>query len=260
MGKYVRKCRGAGVMSRAPAAVELAQVVVGVRTRARSAAFASEVAVRAPKRPRKAAARAEVGVETGRDSGGAVAGCYLQLRSRRLFMAAAEVVAPRRAVAEAGEEEEEASSALQPAGSRASEEALVAGVSRCSSTASSVNVVVARDRSGGVAEAREDRGVESSVSDSGREATPSSCSPGDLSDQESSEAADDPKHHRRRRATATTAVACRARTPPADEIEEFFAAAEKAEAERFAAKYNFDVVRGAPLDVGRFKWTPVASG
>jgi hypothetical protein len=35
----------------------------------------------------------------------------------------------------------------------------------------------------------------------------------------------------------TTAVACRrARMPPAGEIEEFFAAAEKAQAERFAAK------------------------
>jgi hypothetical protein len=63
-----------------------------------------------------------------------------------------------------------------------------------------------------------------------REATP----PGDHSDQESSKAADHPKHHRRR---SSATVPCRARMPPAKEIEEFFAAAEKAEAERFAARY-----------------------
>lgn len=44
--------------------------------------------------------------------------------------------------------------------------------------------------------------------------------------------------------------------PPAAEIEEFFAAAEEAEAKRFASKYNFDVARGVPLDAGRFEWAP----
>jgi hypothetical protein len=74
-----------------------------------------------------------------------------------------------------------------------------------------------------------------------REATPSSRPPVGLSDEESSQAQAADEHRHRHRgpssAAATTAVACRARTPPAaEEIEEFFAAAEKAVAERFAAK------------------------
>nr|CAB3467454.1 unnamed protein product [Digitaria exilis] len=235
MGKYMRKRTG-----RAPAAAEVAQVVVGVRTRSRSAAaaaFASaavEPPAPAPKRPRtkQAAARGEVEV---RGDGG---GCYLQLRSRRLFMAvkAAEArrpVAPEgNAAARSGE-----ASLLEPV-------VMVAGISRCSSTASSVDVVAAAaalERSGGAMEvgAREDRDGESAVSDSEcggrqrREATPSSRLPVDLSDEESSQAAGDPKHHR---LTATASLACRARMPAEEEIDEFFAAAEKAEAERFAAK------------------------
>ncbi|EMS48766.1 Cyclin-dependent kinase inhibitor 2 [Triticum urartu] len=136
--------------------------------------------------------------------------------------------------------------------------------------------------------------VESSVSDSEcggrdrRETTPSSRSPADLSDLESSQAADEQKHKRRRYPATTTTTAApfrldleaRARMPPAAEIDEFFAAAEKAQAERFAAnrsiavtdaatlslvlslphcRYNFDVARGVPLNAGRFEWTPVAT-
>lgn len=143
---------------RAPAA-ELAQVVVGVRTRSRSAAFASAAAAAAPtpKRPRnkQAAARAEVEVgEAGRgDDGGcaaaAAAGCYLQLRSRSLFMAAdvrCPVPMEEKAALLAGEETRSGAS-LEPV-------VRVAGFSRCSSTASSVNVIVAaaRERSRGAAE------------------------------------------------------------------------------------------------------------
>ncbi|CAN6214605.1 unnamed protein product [Urochloa humidicola] len=262
MGKYMRKRAG-----RAPAA-ELAQVVVGVRTRSRSAAFASAAAAGpAPKRPRKhaAAARTEVEVSEAEAGCAAAAGCYLQLRSRRLFMAAA---AEARCPVPAEE---------KAARSGASWEAPVVGVagnSRCSSTASSVDIVVAaaRERSGGATEARRvESDVGSAVSDSAgcgrerREATPSSRPPVDLSDEGFSSQAPDNHEHRHRSSSAnvTTAGACRARTPPKEEeIEAFFAAAEKGEAERFAAKYNFDFARGLPLDAagGRFEWTTVASG
>ncbi|CAN6164629.1 unnamed protein product [Urochloa humidicola] len=260
MGKYMRKRAG-----RAPAA-ELAQVVVGVRTRSRSAAFASAAAAAvapAPKRLRKqaAAGRMEVEVEVA----AAAAGCYLQLRSRRLFMAAA------------GEEKAAALPAGAGRSGGASGEApvvAVPGISRCSSTSSSVDVVVAtaRERGGGATEVRrEESDVGSAVSDSAgcgrerREATPSSRPPpADLSDEDfSSQALDDhERRHRSSSANVTTDVACRARTPPKEEIEAFFAAAEKAEAERFSAKYNFDFARGLPLDAagGRFEWTTVASG
>ncbi|CAL5051777.1 unnamed protein product [Urochloa decumbens] len=265
MGKYMRKRAG-----RAPAA-ELAQVVVGVRTRSRSAAFASAAAAGppAPKRPRKQAAeRTEVEeVEAGHGDGG---GCYLRLRSRRLFMAAvAEAPCPVPA--------EEKVALPYVARSGASGEApvvVVAGISRCSSTASSVDVVAtARERSGGATEARrEESDVGSAISDSTgcgrerREATPSSRPTADLSDEDSSQAslvANDKEHrHGSSSANVTTAGACRARTPPEEEIEAFFAAAEKAEVERFSAKYNFDFARGLPLDAagGRFEWTTVASG
>ncbi|KAK1264146.1 Cyclin-dependent kinase inhibitor 6 [Acorus gramineus] len=44
-----------------------------------------------------------------------------------------------------------------------------------------------------------------------------------------------------------------ARMPSEAEIEEFLSAAEKAETKRFAEKYNYDVVKDAPLD-GRYEW------
>jgi hypothetical protein len=74
-----------------------------------------------------------------------------------------------------------------------------------------------------------------------RETTPSSLPPVDyLSDLESSQATDEHRQKRRRRTPATSAAAFqlqqRSRMPAAEEIEEFFAAAEKAQAERFAAK------------------------
>jgi len=66
-----------------------------------------------------------------------------------------------------------------------------------------------------------------------RVATPSSRPPVDLSDEESGQS----QQAGPTTWAAPTSVACRARTAPAaEEMEEFFAAAEKAVAERFAAK------------------------
>ncbi|KAF0898241.1 hypothetical protein E2562_005836 [Oryza meyeriana var. granulata] len=258
MGKYMRKFRGA--TGEEVAAMEVTQVV-GVRTRSRSAAAAGAVAtkVQASTRRRKALLPA-VGsavVGTRRDTGS----CYLQLRSRMLFMAppppAPAVRAPVVEAAAAG------------AGNGAAAH-VVAGLSRCSSTASSVDAV-AQDRSlacrSDVAEAGSEPVPEGSASDSGsgrdrerRETTPSSFLPGEVSDPESDLAGQKRSRPPPLSATASAQEATRARRmPPAAEIEEFFAAAEEAEAKRFAAKYNFDVVRGVPLDAGRFEWTPVVS-
>ncbi|XP_021832664.1 cyclin-dependent kinase inhibitor 7-like isoform X1 [Prunus avium] len=43
------------------------------------------------------------------------------------------------------------------------------------------------------------------------------------------------------------------KAPPSDEIEEFFAMAEKYEQKRFAEKYNYDIVKDVPLE-GRYQW------
>ncbi|KAK1631404.1 hypothetical protein QYE76_005719 [Lolium multiflorum] len=44
--------------------------------------------------------------------------------------------------------------------------------------------------------------------------------------------------------------------PPEEEMEAFFAAAESGVARSFAAKYNYDVVKDAPMD-GRYEWVRV---
>jgi len=44
--------------------------------------------------------------------------------------------------------------------------------------------------------------------------------------------------------------------PPPEEVEAFLAAAESTLARRFAAKYNYDVVKDAPMD-GRYEWVRV---
>nr|BAK08028.1 predicted protein [Hordeum vulgare subsp. vulgare] len=267
MGKYMRKCRGGGKV--APAVVEhRAPAALGVRTRSRAAASDAKMRMK-----QRATSTSTARAVLGRDGGDAAAGCYLHLRSRRLFMPASSVADRLRG---RGAGEEASTAGLADYGSGHSvEPADVAGVSRCSSTASTAVDVAARERrSGDEAEPCESRNVESSVSDSEcggrdrRETTPSSRSPGDLSYLESSQAAHEQKHKRRRHpATTTTTTAApfhldleaRARMPPAAEIDEFFAAAEKAQAERFAAKYNFDVARGVPLNAGRFEWTTVAT-
>ncbi|KAL6522595.1 hypothetical protein OROMI_031553 [Orobanche minor] len=42
-------------------------------------------------------------------------------------------------------------------------------------------------------------------------------------------------------------------TPSAEELEEFFTAAEKYEQKRFVDKYNFDIVKDVPLE-GKYQW------
>lgn len=157
MGKYRRKRKRS--VGRTPA-VDLG---LGVRTRARSASVASASAsataaaadAPAPKRPRKqATARAETEAEVavrGNAGGPAPAGCcYLQLRSRRLFMPAGrEVHCPVPPFPAA---------AVQRFGASREAVEVGAGISRCSSTASLVDVVLAAaapaagERSGGEAE------------------------------------------------------------------------------------------------------------
>lgn len=258
MGKYMRKCKGA--MGEEVAAMEVTQAV-GVRTRSKAAAAKVVVSKRRkqallPAPPPATLPRA-AGVAASRGEAAGGGSCYLKLRSRMLFMAPPP--APR---AEAA------------AGAAAGPGAVLAaghGLSRCSSTASSVDAA-AQDRSllpcrSDAAKAGSDyipEGSASNNSESGRdrerrETTPSSHrlpAAGELSDLESDLAG---KNSSQSPAAATTAAAQeagRARMPPAAEIEEFFAAAEEAQAQRFASKYNFDIARGVPLDAGRFEWTP----
>jgi hypothetical protein len=134
MGKYMRKRRGAA--GEGVAAVEVSQVV-GVRTRSRSAAATGGgVAKVAPPRRKKALLPA-ANVTTSGEPGAVGAGggdggscCYIHLRSRMLFMAAPQ---------------QQPSAALTPveaagAAQQGGVVALAAGLSRCSSTASSVDV------------------------------------------------------------------------------------------------------------------------
>ncbi|KAG8059344.1 hypothetical protein GUJ93_ZPchr0002g25237 [Zizania palustris] len=225
MGKYMRKCKGV-TGEEVAAAVEVTQVV-GVRTRSRSASTATRgavVKVQAPSRRKALLTEGDSAVGTRRDSGS----CYLQLRSRMLFMAGP----PARAPGEAAE----------GAGNGA---AHAAGLSRCSSTASSVDMA-GQDRSlacrSDVADAASEHVPEISASDSAsgrdrdrREMTPSSFLPGDVSDLES-DLAGQKRSRPLHSATGAAQEAARPLVPPAAEIEEFFAAAEEAEAKRFAAK------------------------
>ncbi|CAN6239334.1 unnamed protein product [Urochloa humidicola] len=252
MGKYMRKCRGAA--GEEVAGVEVTQVV-GVRTRSRSAAAGPVVAggvakVAAPRRKKTLTPPANEMAAGEPGAGGDGGSCYIKLRSRTLFMAPPRAPVPAEAFGAGGHGA-----------------ALAAGLSRCSSTASSVDVGCHQDRSlasrSDAAEVGGDHILEISTSNSGndpgrerRETTPSSRAHGEVSDLESDLAGQ--KNDGARSSPATTAAA-QLITPPADEIREFFAAAEKAQAERFAAKYNFDIVRGVPLDGGRFEWTPVVS-
>uniref|UniRef100_A0A0A9B1R9 Uncharacterized protein n=1 Tax=Arundo donax TaxID=35708 RepID=A0A0A9B1R9_ARUDO len=125
MGKYMRKCRGAA--GEEVAAVEVTQVV-GVRTRSRAAAapaVAGGVVKVAPKRRKALPPATEMeGEPAAVGPGGGSGSCYLQLRSRTLFKAPPSV--PR------ATKPAEAAGAGQGA-------VLAAGLSRCSSTASSVD-------------------------------------------------------------------------------------------------------------------------
>jgi len=127
MGKYMRsKCRGAA--GEEVAAVEVTQVV-GVRTRSRSAAATGGVAKVAPRRKKALtpAANVPAGEPAAVGAGGDGGSCYIHLRSRMLFMAPPQ---PQPSVPTPAE----------AAGAGQQGAALVAGLSRCSSTASSVDV------------------------------------------------------------------------------------------------------------------------
>ncbi|KAM0895636.1 hypothetical protein ACQ4PT_023724 [Festuca glaucescens] len=251
MGKYMRKCRGA--VGDEVAAMEVTQAV-GVRTRSRAAAVAKRTRRPLPHSPLRAASAAVAAAAASSPGGGESGSCYLKLRSRMLFMAPPPSSTPK---AETGHP-------VPPA----------AGLSRCSSTASSMDASSApQDRTlpcrSDAAEACSDNVRQGSASDNSesghdrerRETTPSSRQlPGESSDLESDLAGRDGS---RSLPSATTSAqvqaAARVRMPEAAEIEEFFAAAEEAEAKRFASKYNFDVARGVPLDAGRFEWAPAVS-
>nr|CAB3505060.1 unnamed protein product [Digitaria exilis] len=256
MGKYMRKCRGAA--GEEVAGVEVTQVV-GVRTRSRTAAApaaagggVAKVAA-APRRKKPAALTPPNVAAEEPAAGGEGGGCYIKLRSRTLFMAPPQQPPAPRAPGTAA-----------TAGAAGQVAAIAPGLSRCSSTASSVDAG-AQERSlacrSDAAEAGGDHILEVSASNSGsgpdrerRETTPSSKAHGEVSDLGS-----DLAGQKNDRSSPATTSAAQLIMPPADEIREFFAAAEKAEAERFAAKYNFDVVRGVPLAGGRFEWTQVVS-
>ncbi|KAK9988352.1 hypothetical protein SO802_028591 [Lithocarpus litseifolius] len=47
-----------------------------------------------------------------------------------------------------------------------------------------------------------------------------------------------------------------AKMPPKEEIDDFFAFAEKRQQERFAENYNYDIVKDVPLE-GRYQWIPL---
>ncbi|XP_057783041.1 cyclin-dependent kinase inhibitor 7-like isoform X2 [Salvia miltiorrhiza] len=47
---------------------------------------------------------------------------------------------------------------------------------------------------------------------------------------------------------------CAAKTPSAAELEEFFTEAEEYVQKRFAEKYNYDIVKDAPILGGRYQW------
>uniref|UniRef100_A0ACD5Z5T1 Uncharacterized protein n=1 Tax=Avena sativa TaxID=4498 RepID=A0ACD5Z5T1_AVESA len=256
MGKYIRKCRGA--VGEEVAAMEVTQAV-GVRTRSRAAAVAKRRRPLPPSPLRASHAAAAAAAAASPLQGGESASCYLKLRSRMLFMAPPLSTPAPVHGAEAGHGP-----------------ALAAGLSRCSSTASSVDASsAAQGRSqpcrSDAAEAGSGsdnirQGSASNDSESGRgrerrETTPSSHQlPCDLSDLESDLAGQN--RSRSVPSTLTSAqvqAAARARMPAAAEIEEFFAVAEEAEAKRFASKYNFNVARGVPLDAGRFEWAPAMS-
>ncbi|GJM86936.1 hypothetical protein PR202_ga02840 [Eleusine coracana subsp. coracana] len=247
MGKYMRKCRGA-----AGEAVEVTQVV-GVRTRSRAASSAAGGAsgggvAKVVQKRKKVLPPATTEMAAEPAAMGSGGSCYLQLRSRMLFKAPSSSPLKPTSTAEA------ASHGAPP---------LMAVLSRCSSTASSVDAS-AQERSaacrcdGSEAEITSrkvpfaTRGAARTAT--GEKTTPSSQARVELSDLES-----DLAGHKSGRSLPAAASPVQHMRPPAAEIEEFFAAAEAAEAQRFASKYNFDVVRGVPLHGGRFEWTPVVS-
>ncbi|CAL9180537.1 unnamed protein product [Musa hybrid cultivar] len=198
------------------AVMEVTQVV-GVRTRGRSHSLA-DAAAAAVKSPRRRRTAAPPSTEVVQTSS------YLQLRSRPLFMT---IRRPRL--------QAENSPAASDPGPAAE------GISQCSSNGSSEVV--------GDGTKVEVLGSSTCNFKSGRarETTPSSVARREAGDLESTAA-----RARMRSGSSPTVGA----TTTEAEIEEFFAAAETDQAQRFAEKYNYDVNGDVPLD-GRFDWVRI---
>ncbi|XP_074590886.1 uncharacterized protein LOC141846746 [Curcuma longa] len=198
-------------------AVMEATQVAGVTTRARALAIASAAAD---------AASSVAAVPKRRKAEMAPAPSelvqttsYIQLRSRRLVMTG------RR------EDPPPSRNSLDSAFGSATAEKVA---SRSSSNASS-------DVDGEILESSNRNDIDSARR-ARREATHSSAARPEAGDLESTA-----------RMTTTTS----ARTTPTNaEIEEFFSAAERDQALRFADKYNYDVINDVPLN-GRFRWVPI---
>ncbi|XP_064986005.1 cyclin-dependent kinase inhibitor 1-like [Musa acuminata AAA Group] len=198
------------------AVMEVTQVV-GVRTRGRSHSLA-DAAAAAVKSPRRRRTAAPPSTEVVQTSS------YLQLRSRPLFMT---IRRPRL--------QAENSPAASDPGPAAE------GISQCSSNGSSEVV----------GDGTKVEVLGSSTcnfkSRRARETTPSSVARREAGDLESTAA-----RARMRSGSSPTVGA----TTMEAEIEEFFAAAETDQAQRFAEKYNYDVIGDVPLD-GRFDWVRI---
>ncbi|CAN1278523.1 Cyclin-dependent kinase inhibitor 7 [Linum perenne] len=139
----------------------------------------------------------------------------------------------------------------------------------CFSNVESSEVAVKEEDSSGIADLEtksyETEGSSSTWIDNNkfRESSPSSTfkeNRRDMADSSSS-----PPKPSTEKTTSTTTTASQISTPPPakkkhlasapteEELDEFFAAAEKKDQKRFAEKYNFDVVKDAPLE-GRYQW------
>ncbi|XP_031498111.1 cyclin-dependent kinase inhibitor 3-like [Nymphaea colorata] len=224
MGKFMRKCKEMGEV----AVVEVPPVG-GARTRARALAELRK--------------RSSVGSEELQVS-------YLELRSRRL----AKNGPPKEKKREFGSRVVAQESPAVNSGAGDED----ARVSMCSGTGSSEEDKVAAVRSGSVSDPEVEASLGENSADyecieSVRETTPPSDLRAESEALESttSSAFNDSANYRRK----PSRVAART-TPPASEIEEFFAAFEKEEERRFAEKYNYDVVKDIPL-AGRYEWVKV---
>ncbi|XP_010916641.1 cyclin-dependent kinase inhibitor 1 [Elaeis guineensis] len=194
--------------------------VVGVRTRARTLALAAATAAG---RGGSSKRRKAVG------GSGEIQISYLQLRSRSLVMK------PR------------IMRSTVNSGGRRCPSPDLGRISRCSSNASceaSPEERPSRSADSEVGEVLDTAARLSNCSSGRRQTTPSSSGVDEWSDLEST-------------AERTSRRRSRAEMMPLEaEIEEFFAAAERDEWQRFAAKYNYDVVNDVPLE-GRYEWLPL---
>ncbi|XP_008805250.2 cyclin-dependent kinase inhibitor 1-like [Phoenix dactylifera] len=194
--------------------------VVGVRTRARTLALAAAGAAEGSgsSKRRKAVVRS-----------GEIQISYLRLRNRSLVMK------PR------------ITRSTMNSGGRRCPNPDLSRISRCSSNASCETAPeerFSRSADPEVGEVLDTAARHSNCSSERRRTTPSSSGVDEWSDLESTV---EGKSTRRPRAEMM---------PLEAEIEEFFATAERDERQRFAAKYNYDVVIDVPLE-GRYEWLPL---